>query len=92
MALKAIQNKIFIIKDTPPEKIGSIHIPKNPNSHYDPPYTGVIVSVGEEVTDVDLKKGTRIAFGDMCGTHFKHKDNLYFCILDTDVLAVIENV
>ena len=50
--IKAIKNRIFLKKDEQPDKIGNIYVPKQ-EGQYAPPYSGTIISVGEEVEDTD---------------------------------------
>ena len=54
--IKAIKNRIFIKKDELPEKIGSIYVPKT-EGQYAPPYSGTIISVGNDIEDSDYKVG-----------------------------------
>ena len=69
--IKAIKNRIFIKKDELPEKIGSIYVPKT-EGQYAPPYSGTIISVGNDIEDEDYKVGARVLFHDLAGTEFKY--------------------
>lgn len=64
--MKVLGDRIFLIKDTYPEKIGSIYMPTNSDSK-SPPYTGIVKYVGSDVIDVDIKPGVKIAFQDLSG-------------------------
>jgi co-chaperonin GroES (HSP10) len=64
--MNVLGDRIFLIKDEFPEKIGSIYMPVN-NSPKSPPYTGVVKYVGTGVNDDDIKPGVRIAFQDLAG-------------------------
>ena len=86
--IKAIKNRIFLKKDEQPEKIGSIYVPKQ-EGQYAPPYSGIIISVGEDVEDEDYKIGVKILFHDRAGTEFEFQGEKIFSIRENDVTAII---
>ena len=86
----ALNNRIFLIKDKPINKKGNLFLVKK-EGMYAPPYSGVIISVGSNVKDIELKKGIRITFHDIAGVEFLFKDNLIFSIRETDVTSIIGN-
>ncbi len=87
--IKAIKNRIFLKKDEQPEKIGSIYVPKT-EGQYAPPYSGTIISVGEDVEDADFKVGVKVLFHDLAGTEFKYNGDTIFSIRENDVTAIIQ--
>lgn len=88
--IKAIKNRIFLKKDEYPEKIGSVYVPKL-EGQYAPPYSGVIISVGEDVNDDDYIEGARILFHDLAGTKFEVDSNQIFSIRENDVIGIIKD-
>jgi co-chaperonin GroES (HSP10) len=83
-----IKNRIFVLEDAPPDKIGRIHIPrvaKPQTAHI--PTTGIVKGVGPEVKD--LKEGDRVIFSRlspmMTIEHLK-----YLIMNEEDVLGKIE--
>lgn len=86
--IKAIKNKIFIKRDMPIEKIGSIYVPSNADS-LNNQYSGVIVSIGSNIADNDLNVGDRILFKDLAGMEFYVNNEAFYSISDTDILAII---
>jgi len=87
--IKAIKNRIFIKKDELPEKIGSIYLPKT-EGQYAPPYSGTIISVGNDIEDSDYKVGSRVLFHDLAGTEFKYNGDTIFSIRENDVTAIMQ--
>ena len=87
--IKAIKNRIFIKKDELPEKIGSIYVPKT-EGQYAPPYSGTIISVGNDIEDSDYKVGSRVLFHDLAGTEFKYNSDTIFSIRENDVTAIMQ--
>ena len=86
--IKAIKNRIFLKKDEQPDKIGNIYVPKQ-EGQYAPPYSGTILSVGEEVEDKDYQPGVKVLFHDLAGTEFEHNGEKIFSIRENDVTAII---
>lgn len=86
--IKALGNRIFLKKDTLPEKVGSIIMP-DVKGQYAPPYSGVIISVGPGVTDEDLVEGCHVAFHDLAGVEFDVNGTTVFSIRENDVTAIL---
>ena len=86
--IKAIKNRIILIKDEQPDKIGLIYVPKLEGQHA-PPYSGTIISVGPDVEDVDYEEGVRVLFHDLAGTEFEVDGQKVFSIRDNDVTAIL---
>ena len=76
-------------KDELPEKIGSIYVPKT-EGQYAPPYSGTIISVGNDIEDSDYKVGSRVLFHDLAGTEFKYNGDTIFSIRENDVTAIMQ--
>jgi len=87
--IKAIKNIIFLKKDEQPEKIGSIYVPKT-EGQYAPPYSGTIISVGEDVEDADFKVGVKVLFHDLAGTEFDYDGEKIFSIRENDITAILQ--
>jgi co-chaperonin GroES (HSP10) len=86
--VKPIRNRIFVLEDAPPDKIGHLHIPrvaKPQTAHL--PTTGTVKGVGPEVTMV--KEGDRVIFSRlspmMTIEHLK-----YLIMNEEDVMGIIE--
>lgn len=86
--IKAIKNRIILIKDEQPDKIGLIYVPKLEGQHA-PPYSGTIISVGPDVEDTDYAEGIRVLFHDLAGTEFEVDGQKVFSIRDSDVTAIL---
>jgi len=86
--IKAIKNRIILIKDEQPDKIGLIYVPKLEGQHA-PPYSGTIISVGPDVEDTDYEEGVRVLFHDLAGTEFEVDGQKVFSIRDNDVTAIL---
>ena len=86
--IKAIKNRIFLKKDEQPEKIGNIYVPKS-EGQYAPPYSGTIISVGNEVEDKDYKEGVRVLFHDLAGSEFEVNGEKIFSIRENDITAIL---
>lgn len=71
-----------------PEKIGLIYVP-NVEGQHAPPYSGTIVSVGNEVKDHDFQIGTRVLFHDLAGTEIEIGGEKYLAINDFDIIAIL---
>jgi len=87
--IKAIKNRIFLKKDEQPEKIGNIYVPKT-EGQYAPPYSGTIISVGEDVEDTDFKVGVKVLFHDLAGTEFDYDGEKIFSIRENDITAILQ--
>lgn len=87
--LKALGNRVFLIKEEQPEKAGSILLIKK-EGEYAPPYCGEVISVGKEVTDEDIIVGARVAFHDFAGVEFDFYGQKIFSIRDIDITGILE--
>tara|TARA_R100000655_G_scaffold51816_1_gene89577 strand:- start:1524 stop:1829 length:306 start_codon:yes stop_codon:yes gene_type:complete len=88
--LKAVNERIFLIKDKI-EKSGNILLPfGGKDGHNAPPYTGVIFSVGPDVEDPDYQPGVRILFHDLAGFTIELDGQKIYSIRERDVAAIIE--
>ena len=88
--LKAIKNRIFLIKDSPNQYQGDIYLNKK-DCLYAPPYSGKIIAVGNNIKDDDLKIGVRVTFHDLAGVEFKYNGNTVLSIRKNDITSVIGN-
>jgi chaperonin GroES len=52
--------------------------------------TGRVLDNGK-VQALEVKKGDRVLFAKYSGTEFKHEDEEYLILRESDVLAVLEN-
>jgi co-chaperonin GroES (HSP10) len=86
--IKAVKSRIFLKKDEYPEKIGSLYVPKI-EGQFAPPYSGIILSVGSDITDEDYVIGARVLFHDLAGTEFEIDGEKIFSIQEHDVLGII---
>lgn len=84
---QAITNKIWVLPDQTEEKKGSIFLPESGKERKQ---TGLIVSIGDQVTTV--KVGQRILFKKWEVTEAKVDDKLYFILEDKPehILAIVE--
>lgn len=87
--LKALGNRVFIIKEEQPEMTGSILLIKK-DGEYAPPYCGEVISVGKEVTDEDIVVGARIAFHDLAGVEFDFYGQKVLSLRDIDITGILE--
>lgn len=89
--MKALNNRIFLIKDDIICDRGNIYIPKS-NELYAPPYSGTIINVGPNVKDPEYKEGIRITFHDIAGVELLlPNDKKIFSIREKDVTSIIDN-
>lgn len=86
--IKALGNRIFLEKDTLPEKVGNIIMPEV-KGQYAPPYSGIVISVGPGVEDPDIIEGAHILFHDLAGVEFEVNGNTVFSIREHDVTAIL---
>jgi co-chaperonin GroES (HSP10) len=87
--LKALGNRIFIIKEEQPEMAGSILLIKK-EGDYAPPYCGEVIAVGSEVIDEDIVEGTRVAFHDLAGVEFDFYGQKILSLRDIDITGILE--
>ena len=89
--MNALGDRIFLIKDEFPEKIGGIYMPVN-NSPKSPPYTGIVKYVGTDVDDDDLKPGIRVAFQDLAGDDIEVNDERLLMVRYRNITGIfLEN-
>lgn len=86
--INAIKNRIFLKKDEYPEKMGLIYVPKL-EGQYAPPYSGHVISVGQDIVDTDIVVGSRLLFHDLAGVEFTVDNEKIFSIREHDVVAVL---
>jgi co-chaperonin GroES (HSP10) len=87
--LKPLGNRIFIKKDLQPDRKGSIILLKK-DGMFAPPYSGLIISVGDGVADKEYQIGIKVLFHDLAGTEFKYDGNTVFSLREQDITAIID--
>ena len=89
--MQALHDFVILIKETRPERIGSIYLPAYDDSDpaEAPPYTGTIVSVGPKVTS-PLVPGDRVAFGDLAAKSFENGGQLFMLLRANQISAVLK--
>jgi co-chaperonin GroES (HSP10) len=87
--IKAIGERIFLIKDIVSESLGGILLLSNEEVNL-PPYTGTIISVGNKVEDEDYKPGVRVLFHDLAGFEFEYEGQKIYNIRERDIAAIVE--
>ena len=88
--MQALGKNIIIKKESAPERIGLIYIPKGSDDEASPPYVGEVVSVGPAVTDPEIAPGTRVAFNDLIGSPFEHDGVQYLLLSEKNIAAILE--
>jgi co-chaperonin GroES (HSP10) len=87
--LKPLGNRIFIDKDQQPDQKGSIILIKQ-DGMYAPPYSGLIIGVGDGVEDKEYQIGIKVLFHDLAGTEFKYDGKTVFSLRENDITAIID--
>ena len=87
--IKAIGERVFLIKDIVSESLGGILLLTNEEVNL-PPYTGTILAVGNKVEDEDYKPGVRVLFHDLAGFEFEYEGQKIYNIRERDIVAIIE--
>ena len=87
--IKAIKDRILLIKDTITETAAGI-ILLSKEGHNIPPYTGIIISIGDAVEDEDYVEGMRVLFHDLAGTGVEYDGTKYYNIRERDIVAIVE--
>ncbi len=87
--IKPLGNRIFLKKDEQPEKKGSIILLKK-EGMFAPPYSGMIVGVGDGVEDKDFQIGVKVLFHDLAGMEIKYKDDIILSLRERDITAIID--
>ena len=88
--MQALGKNIIIKKESAPERIGLIYIPKGSDDEASPPYVGEVVSVGPAVADPEIAPGTRVAFNDLVGSPFEHDGVQYLLLSEKNIAAILE--
>ena len=55
-----------------------------------PPYSGMIVGVGDGVEDKDFQIGVKVLFHDLAGMEIKYKDDTILSLRERDITAIID--
>jgi len=87
--LKPLGNRIFLKKDEQPDRKGSIILVKQ-DGMYAPPYSGIIIGVGDGVEDKEYQIGIKVLFHDLAGTEFKYDGKTVFSLRENDITAIID--
>ena len=87
--LKPLGNRIFLKKDEQPDRKGSILLVKQ-DGMYAPPYSGMIIGVGDGVEDAEYQIGIKVLFHDLAGTEFKYDGKTVFSLREQDITAIID--
>jgi len=87
--LKPLGNRIFLKKDKQPDRKGNIILLKK-DGMFAPPYSGMIIGVGDGVEDKEYQIGIKVLFHDLAGTEFKYDGNTVFSLREKDITAIID--
>lgn len=88
MAIKAVNNFIFVIRDkVESEKSGLII----PSAGREKPHQGTVVSIGSLVKDREIKasKGKKVLFHKGVGMELEYEAKTYLVLNELEVMAVI---
>lgn len=88
MAIKAVNNFIFVIRDkTESEKSGLLI----PSVGREKPHQGTVISIGSLVRDKEIKgsKGKKVLFHKGVGQEIPFEDNTYLVLNELEIIAVI---
>ena len=88
--MQALGKNIIVRKESAPERIGLIYVPKGSNDETSPPYVGEVISAGPAVTDPEIVPGTRIAFNDLIGSPFEYNGVQYLLLSEKDIAAILK--
>jgi len=88
--MQALGKNIIVKKESAPERIGLIYIPKGSDDETSPPYVGEVISVGPAVTDPEIAPGARVAFNDLVGNPFEHDGVQYLLLSEKNIAAILE--
>jgi co-chaperonin GroES (HSP10) len=86
--IKPIGKRLFIKQDPQPEKKGDIILLEK-KGMLAPPYSGTVISVGDEVEDKDFQPGVKILYHDLAGTEIIYKDETFINLREHDITAII---
>lgn len=89
MAIKPLDDRVFVRPLELEEKVGSILIP---DTAKEKPMMGEVLAVGtdEELTKV-LKTGDRVIYGKYAGQEFKMEGVKHLLLSRSDILAVVRD-
>ena len=93
MELKAQNDYVIIKKDGRQTHHGSIIIAPSAKSSVggeaQPPYSGTILSIGENVSDKDYKVGQRVLFSDVASIIETFNEQDYVIVSYTSILGIV---
>lgn len=88
MAIKAVNNFVWVIRDeTEAEKSGLLI----PSTGREKPHQGTIVSIGSLVKDKEIKagKGKKALFHKGVGMEIPYEDKVYLVLNELEVIAIV---
>jgi len=88
--MQALGKNIIVKKESAPERIGLIYIPKGSDDETSPPYVGEVISAGPAVMDPEIAPGARVAFNDLVGNPFEHDGVQYLLLSEKNIAAILE--
>jgi len=87
--IRPIGNKVLILKEKLPEKIGSIYlVTPSDNNSSTPPHVGVIVSMGSKCTN-QFTLGMRVSYHWSEGLDIQHDDIDYILVPENKISGII---
>ena len=86
--IKPIFDKVVVVRDTAPERIGAIYLPDSTKDR-DKPLTGTVKATGPEVRYV--KVGDYVVFGQYAGMNITLNDQSYIIMKEEDIHCVLED-
>tara|TARA_B100000900_G_C20597916_1_gene724197 strand:- start:872 stop:1171 length:300 start_codon:yes stop_codon:yes gene_type:complete len=86
--INAICSNIFLKKDRLPALSNYVYAYQK-EAHLYPPYSGEVLSLGEDIDDEDLEVGCRVTFNDMAGEEIQYEGETYLLIRYHNVTSVI---
>lgn len=86
MKLTPLGDRILVIPEETPNKIGGIFIP---DSSREKPHKGEVVAIG--VSSHDVSPGNKVLYGKSAGTEINFEGKKYLVMRAGDCFAVIED-
>jgi len=86
--IKPIGRRIIIKKGPQPGRKGDIILLKK-EGMMPPPYSGTIISVGDEVEDKEFQPGIKVLFHDLAGTEVMYEGEKFINLRERDITAII---
>lgn len=88
MAIKAVNNFIFVIRDKVKAEEAGLIIP---SAGREKPHQGTVVSIGSLVKDREIKasKGKKVLFHKGVGMEIEYEKQVYLVLNELEVMAVI---